>query len=138
MTGPASPTDPEVLRSAMRADLVAAMKERRREVVAVLRTALAALDDAEAVAAPAAQSSPVAAPAAQSPVQGGHVAGARVGVGSTEVERRVLSLADVRAVLEAQIAERTVEAERYDTYGQHDAANRLRREAGVLGAYLGR
>ena len=135
MTGPASPTDPEVLRSAMRADLVAAMKERRREVVAVLRTALAALDDAEAVAAPAAQSS---VQGGQSPVQGGHVAGARVGVGSTEVERRVLSLADVRAVLEAQIAERTVEAERYDTYGQHDAANRLRREAGVLGAYLGR
>ncbi|WP_420308571.1 hypothetical protein [Streptomyces sp. MAR4 CNX-425] len=105
-----------------------AMKERRREVVSALRTALAALDNAEVVA-------PVEAPVA--PVSE-HVAGASAGVGSAEVGRRVLSAGDVRAVLRAQIEERRTEAGTYDRAGRGEAAARLRREADVLDAYLTR
>lgn len=122
-----APEDASALRSLLRADLVAAMKARRTEAVTALRTAIAVIDNAEAVEAPA-----QAAPHAGSE----HVAGARTGVGSTEAERRVLSLAEVRALLRAQVEDRTGEADRYDTYGQRDAALRLRREADVLSRYV--
>ncbi|MFD7278552.1 hypothetical protein ACFV80_16275 [Streptomyces sp. NPDC059862] len=123
----AQPTeDARVLRSMLRTDLVAAMKARRPDAVAALRTALAVIDNAEAVAAP-----DRAAHAASE-----HVAGARSGAGSTEAERRVLSVGEVRALLQAQIGDRANEADRYDTYGRHDAARQLRREADVLRKYL--
>jgi hypothetical protein len=112
----------------MRADLRAAMKARRREDVSALRTALAALDNAEGVA-------PVDTPATETSE---HVAGARAGVGSAEVARRVLSADDVRALLREQIEERRTEAGRYDTGGHGEAADRLRREADVLDTYLTR
>ncbi|AUH38924.1 GatB/YqeY domain-containing protein [Streptomyces sp. CMB-StM0423] len=118
--------DAQALRSLMRADLRAAMKARDREVVSALRTALAALDNAEAVEAPA-------APADQGSE---HVAGARSGVGSAEAARRVLSADDVRALLRAQITERRTEAGVYETAGRADSADRLRREADALAAYL--
>nr|MDT0662861.1 hypothetical protein [Micromonospora sp. DSM 115978] len=110
----------------LRADLVAAMKARRPEVVAALRTAIAAIDNAEAVQAP----DRTAAASSE------HVAGARSGVGSTETDRRVLAIADVHALLAAQVTERVAEADRYDSYGRHDAAARLRREADALSRYL--
>ncbi|HEY7722207.1 MAG TPA: hypothetical protein VIB11_10245 [Pedococcus sp.] len=114
-----------VLRSRMRADLVAAMKAHRPEVVAALRTAIAALDNAEAVA-PA---------AARTEAASEHLAGTTAGVGSTEAERHRLTLDDVRAVLRAQVAERGADADRYDAHGQHEAAGRLRREAEALARY---
>ncbi|MFD6820388.1 hypothetical protein ACFWC5_08440 [Streptomyces sp. NPDC060085] len=121
------PEDAQALRSLLRTDLVAAMKARRTEAVSALRTAIAVIDNAEAVETPA-----------QASVQAvsEHVAGAGTGVGSTEAERRVLSLDDVRALLQAQVDDRTGEADRYDTHGQRDAALRLRREADVLSRYL--
>lgn len=122
-----APEDAAALRSLLRADLVAAMKARRTEAVTALRTAIAVIDNAEAVEAPA---------QAASHAGSEHVAGARTGVGSTEAERRVLSLAEVRALLRAQVEDRTGEADRYDTYGQRDAALRLRREADVLSRYV--
>ncbi|MEU8790872.1 hypothetical protein [Streptomyces sp. NPDC048643] len=121
-----APEDAQALRSLLRADLVAAMKARRTEAVTALRTAIAVIDNAEAVEAPAQAAHAVSE----------HVAGARTGVGSTEAERRVLSVDDVRALLRAQVDDRIGEADRYDTYGQRDAALRLRREADVLGQYL--
>lgn len=127
-TGPETTDDAQALRSLMRADLRAAMKERRRETVSALRTALAAIDNAEAVQAPG-------TPADQGSE---HVAGASAGVGSAEAARRVLSADDVRALLRAQIAERHTEAGVYETGGQGEAAARLRREADALGAYLTR
>jgi uncharacterized protein len=36
-----------------------------------------------------------------------------------------------------QVTEYAREADRYDTLGQADAAGRLRRQAGMLAAYLG-
>ncbi|MFG2433410.1 hypothetical protein [Streptomyces sp. NPDC048508] len=121
------PEDAQALRSLLRTDLVAAMKARRTEAVSALRTAIAVIDNAEAVETPAQASVHAVSE---------HVAGAGTGVGSTEAERRVLSLDDVRALLQAQVDDRTGEADRYDTYGQVDAALRLRREADVLSRYL--
>jgi uncharacterized protein YqeY len=120
--------DPSMLRSLLRADLVAAMKARQREAITALRTAIAAIDNAEAVTAPD----------RPGPAMNEHVAGAGVGVGSTEAARRVLSVADLRAILREQIAARRDEADRYDRYGEAGAADRLRREADVLKQYLNR
>ena len=116
----------QALRSMLRADLVAAMKARQPEVVAALRIALAAIDNAEAVEVPESTGA----------VASGRIAGARSGVGSTEARRRDLSVGDVRAILKGQIEDRLAAAELYDTNGQHDAADRLRREAEALGTYL--
>ncbi|MFJ8991000.1 hypothetical protein ACIRQH_11535 [Streptomyces sp. NPDC102279] len=122
-----APEDAKALRSLLRADLVAAMKARRTEAVTALRTAIGVIDNAEAVEAPTRSASHAVSE---------HVAGARNGVGSTEAERRVLSVDDVRNLLQSQIDDRAGEADRYDTYGQRDAALRLRREADVLSRYL--
>lgn len=120
--------DPSILRPLLRADLVAAMKARQPEAIAALRTAVAAIDNAEAVAAPDRPGSAMSE----------HVAGAGAGGGSTEAARRVLSAADLRAIVQEQIAERLDEADRYDRYGEAGAADRLRREADVLKKYLNR
>ncbi|MGE3138276.1 MAG: hypothetical protein AB7I08_03370 [Thermoleophilia bacterium] len=123
---PPPPRDVDTLRTRLRADLTAAMKARRPEAVSALRSALAAIDNAEAVeaaAAPIEESSP-------------HVAGAREGLGAAEARRRVLSLDEVLALLRAEVDERLAEADRYDARDQAAAAGRLRDEAGVIAAYL--
>ncbi|SDU69378.1 GatB/YqeY domain-containing protein [Jiangella alkaliphila] len=117
----------QALRDRLRADLTAAMKARRPDVVTALRTALAAVDNAEAVA-------PSEQPSAATSE---HVAGAHTGLGAAEAERRELTAGDVRSILRAQVSERRTEAERYDAHGRHDAADRLRREADALVPYLG-
>jgi uncharacterized protein YqeY len=114
------------IRAALRHGLTAALKARDSDAVAALRTAMAAIDNAEAVPAPA----------TNSPTTSAHVAGARGGPGSTEAARRQLSASDVRSVLRDQIAEHSRQAERYDTLGRADAAQRLRRQAGTLAPYL--
>ncbi|WP_078326605.1 GatB/YqeY domain-containing protein [Mycobacteroides salmoniphilum] len=117
--------DAHVLRATMRTDLTAAMKARNGPAVSALRTAIAAIDNAESVDH-----------TAQKTLDNTHIAGATRGLGSAEVARRVLSPADVRAILRAQIDDRATEAERYDTLGQAQAAARLREEAGVIAGYL--
>ena len=114
------------LRARMRADLVAAMKARETETVSALRTTLAAIDNAEAVAMPENVMDTVSGP----------IAGARTGVGSTEARRRDLSIDDLRAIVAAQIAERVDAAGQYDVFGRPEEATRLRREADVLRAYV--
>lgn len=115
------------LRAILRADLVAAMKARRPDAVNALRTAIAAIDNAEAVV--------VAKPR---PADAGeHVAGAQAGVGSSEADRHQLSTEAVHGLLRSQIKDRTTEADRYDAHGLRDAADQLRREAELLGKYTG-
>lgn len=116
--------DPVELRALLRADLVAAMKAGQREEVSTLRTAIAALDNAESVEAGA------------STEVSEHVAGAAAGAGSTEARRRALSIGEVLDILRTQVTERTAEADRYAGYGQHEESLRLRREAAVLRRYL--
>ena len=115
------------LRTRLRADLKTAMKSRSAVEVSAIRSLLAALDDAEAVAPPA--TAPISAPG------GEHVAGAAVGVGSTEVDRRVLTPAEVELVVSGQIAERRAAAATFDAVAQPDAARRLRDEADVIERY---
>jgi uncharacterized protein YqeY len=121
-------TDPDRLRVRMRADLTAAMKSRDTDAVSALRTALAAFDDAGAVPAPE--------PAAGPPATSEYVAGTSVGLGSAEVARRELTMGDLHSVLRAQIDERVAEADTYAAHGKSTAADRIRREADVLRAYL--
>jgi uncharacterized protein YqeY len=104
------------------------MKARDKDAVAVLRTALAAFDNAEAVAAPPSTPGP--------PATSEHVAGSSVGLGSAEVARRELTMGDLHSVLRAQIDERVAEADTYAAHGKSTAADRIRREADVLRAYL--
>ncbi len=114
------------LRARLRADLKQAMLAREADVTATLRSALAALDNAEAVAvsdAPATATSE-------------HVAGTLVGLGVGEISRRQLSLGDAHAVLAAEIAERQDGADELDRAGRANDAARLRRQAATLQRYV--
>lgn len=113
------------IRAAMRRDLVIALKARDTETVAALRTAIAAIDNAEAVDTGAV---PASAPA-------GPVAGATAGLGSSEVPRRVLTAAEQKSVVSAVIAEYLDEAGRYDSTDHAESAEVLRRQAGALARY---
>lgn len=118
-------TDVQGLREQLRADLKTAMKARDAATVSALRTTLAALDNAEAVVVSDASTR-----------VSGAIAGAQSGVGSTEVSRRVLSLAEMRAILETQVAERVSAAADYQRLGRDDESERLRQEADVVRRYL--
>lgn len=77
------------LRTRLRTALLEARRARDAETVSTLRTALAALENAEAV---------------PTEVTAGALEDAPLGVGATEAARRVLSDDDERAVLDAEIA----------------------------------
>lgn len=77
------------LRTRLRTALLEARRARDAETMSTLRTALAALENAEAVPADAAVGALEEAP---------------VGVGAAEAQRRVLSDADELALLDAEIA----------------------------------
>ena len=116
-----------VMRDRLREDLTAAIKARDRVAVTALRTALAAIDNAEAVDAD---------PGGPRAASSQHVAGASAGVGSSDVPRRVLSQAEVGAIVRTQADERWQAAADYEKLGRTDAADVLRREADVLSAYV--
>jgi uncharacterized protein len=102
--------DADTMRTALRRDLMAAMKIRDTAHVAALRTAIAAIDNAESVDT--------------------------AGVTATEVQRRQLSADQVRAVLAEHIDGYAVEAQGYDAVGQTGPAERLRRQAALLRRHL--
>jgi uncharacterized protein len=119
-------SDAATLRATLRRELTAAMKARDPDAVAVLRTAIAGIDNAEAVAAP--QAAP--------PATSTHIAGARAGLGAAEAPRGQLTGDEIQAILRAQLAEYGREADRYAGHGQHAAAERLRNQASLLSRYL--
>jgi uncharacterized protein len=125
----ASPPDgADALRSALRGALVSAMKARDADAAAALRTAIAAIDNAQAVAAPD-----------DDPDHGGeHVAGARVGLGAAEAPRRGLSPAEADTVLGAVVAEQDSAAATFEALGRAPDAARLRRQSALLSVYLRR
>jgi uncharacterized protein len=98
------------LRARLRADLPDAMRDGDASRVAVLRTALAALDNAEAV----------------------DPTGLRV----TETERRHLTEDDQRDLVEAARTELRAAAREMTGLGQPDRAAELERRAEVLDSYL--
>jgi uncharacterized protein YqeY len=114
------------MRTNLRRDLTAALKNRDQVAVTALRSALAAIDNAEAV--------PVDHPL--NVVDNGHVAGAAVGLGAAEVDRRHLTEADLHTIVAREVSERSTTAEQYERLGRNDAAGRLRAEAEVLRRYL--
>jgi hypothetical protein len=97
------------------------MKARDQQTVAALRSALAAIDNAEAVEVtstpPPAQPGPpperegAGTPESATPVAGaGSVAGAVIGVGAGEVERRSLTVGEMEAIVQREVAERRTAA----------------------------
>ena len=100
----------------MQSDLKTAMSARDRTTVAVLRTTLAALSNAEAVSA----------------------VGSRPALGAfaNEVDRNELDDAAVISVVERERAELAASADEYDAVGQVDEAAGLRLQVAVLDRYL--
>ena len=116
----------DVFKERLSADLKVALKERRTEVVSLLRTTMAAIDNAGAVDA-----------AGEDPsLLGGAIAGARLGTGSTEIRRRELTGEEIQLILQSEIDERTAAADRYAALERSDIADRLRWEADLLASYV--
>lgn len=115
------------MRATLRRDLTAALKARDRATVAALRSALAAIDNAEAV--PVDQGKTRVA-------EGEHIAGAAIGAGSADVDRHQLTDSDVRAIVEKEASERSVAAHEHEQLGRHDIAAHLRTEVDILSRYL--
>ena len=110
------------VRDRLRGVLREAMKERDRHAVAALRSAIAAIDNAEAV-------EPGVLEAASGPI-----AGARTGLGSAEARRRELSPAEVVALVRSEVDDRLAAADEYGRAGRTEPAERLRAEAACLRA----
>ena len=112
------------MRQRLRAALPEAMRARDRAAVAALRSTLAAIDNAEAVAVKS------------SGGQGLAIEQTPLGVGAAEVERRVLTDAQVEDIVRTEVAEREAAARDYDRAGQRQRAELLQSEIGVLSAHL--
>jgi uncharacterized protein YqeY len=113
--------------------LRAAMRSRDQAATAALRSALAAIANAEAI-------DPDARPAS---TRGGppvgtseHLAGAAAGLGAGEAPRKVITEADAAAIVRAEIADRQLAASQYELGGHEARAERLRAEIEVLSAVL--
>jgi uncharacterized protein len=104
------------------------MKAQRRDEMAALRSLIAAIDNAESV-----EESPPAPGASRE--TGGHIAGARHGLGAADSERRSLSGRELQRIIEAELWERDAQADRFERLGRVDDTARLRREAKVIARY---
>jgi uncharacterized protein YqeY len=119
MTGdPASP-----LRDRMSAALTSSMKARDKVAVTALRSALARVANAEAVHI-------------DTVPRAGAIHDAAVGAGAADAPRRDLTEADVREVVEAEVAEHERAATHFTDVLRPDDAARVRAEADVLRALL--
>jgi uncharacterized protein YqeY len=106
------------LKQRLRGDLKAAMQARAADEVRVLRTLIAALDNAEAVA-----------------VEGKPDPFRKLGDPSGEVPRRELDVSDVEALLQLEVESRLSAAADYERHGRGDDAAKLRGEAELVGRY---
>lgn len=109
------------LRDRMRAALKLAMRTRDGNAMGALRSALAAIDNAEAID--------------PGPAQAGAIESAGA-LGSAEARRRDLSEADIANVVRAEISERLSAAEEYKQLGSSGRSSQLHAEAEVLAALL--
>ncbi|GAB3068190.1 hypothetical protein GCM10027053_35450 [Intrasporangium mesophilum] len=110
------------LRSALRSRLTVALRGRDRAGAATLRSAIGALENAEAV--------PTSGDLAST--TSSHVAGAALGLGAAEAERRVLTDADERAVVADEIEALRAAADEYTRVGAADRAAEARAAAQLL------
>ena len=105
------------------------MKARDSAAVAALRSALAAIDDAESVEVPSG-----ARPGSAS--DSSVIAGAMDGVGAGEAARLDLSERQIEDIVRAEVADRRSAAADYERAGRPDRAARLTAEADALAAHL--
>lgn len=110
------------LRHRLREALPAAMKARNKAAVSVLRSTLAAIENAEAVVPAETKALAIE----QSPL----------GVGAAEAERRVLTAEDVAQIVRDEVAARESAAADYERAGHADRATALRDEARFLIGFL--
>ena len=117
-------TTSDSIRERLRSGLISALRQRDRGALSAYRHALAAIDNAETIVPDG------GVPSA------GAVEEAAVGVGASDVPRRVLTDDDVRAVVRAEIAEHESAAH---LIAEHDAsrADGHRRAAALLEGVLG-
>jgi len=108
------------LKERLRADLKAAMQARAVGEVGVLRTLIAALDNAEAVPGEGVQD---------------YWAPRALGDPSGEVPRRELDGEAVEHVLQGEIDVRLAAAADYERHGREGDAGRLRDEADLIARY---
>lgn len=120
------------VRELLRTRLRAAIGARDRVAVTALRSAISALDNAEAIEV--VESDVSDGPSIST---GEHVAGGVVGLGAAEAARRVLTIAEQHKVLATEISDRRSAADTYEQRGAADSAVRLREEAAVLERALG-
>ena len=114
-------TPAEAIRETLRADLKSAMLGKDRERAALIRTLIAAIDNAEAVEATAEQQSETFR---------------KLGDSSGEVARRELTTQDIAAVLEREVASRVEAAAQYRAGRIEAEAARLEREADTVRSYM--
>ncbi|MGH4007901.1 MAG: GatB/YqeY domain-containing protein [Pseudonocardiaceae bacterium] len=115
------------VRERLRTALPAAMKARDLVAIAALRSALGAIDNAEAVDAERAP---------QPNTGHARLAGTVSGLRAGEVERRRLSAAEMDDIVRADVADRHAAARDYERAGHRAHAERLRGEAAVLSSCL--
>ncbi|HYH75488.1 MAG TPA: hypothetical protein VD735_06035 [Candidatus Saccharimonadales bacterium] len=106
----------------IRQDMLDAMKQRQRTKAEALKSLLARISNAEAVAP------------GDRRVMDGVVAGAAPGVGSTDVPRRVLTSADLHAVIYDEVQEIATALAQVD--GNTDYAVQLRATIVLIQKYL--
>src|SRR6202165_5275236 len=105
------------LRDRLRAALRVALKERDPVGTSAIRSAVSAIDNAEAVDSP-------------------RVPRTRLGVGVGDVARRELSAKEIVEILRGAIADRDAAAAEYERRGRTEGASRLRAEAAALSSLL--
>lgn len=106
-------------RARLSAALTHALKKRDSQSIDVLRTLAGAIANAEAV-----------------PVDETRYVRPKIGAGMGETMRLRLSMTDLSAIVEEEIAERTVAAAQYDVLGKPDEARTLREQAEILVRFL--
>lgn len=114
------------LRQALRDALPGAMTARNTPARDAIRSALAAIENAEAVT----QNDQGPGTTSQ------QIAGAAVGVGSTEANRAELDDEHILELVTAEREERLTAAAEYRQAGAIDRAERLEAEAAALDAFL--
>jgi uncharacterized protein YqeY len=118
------------MRDRLAIALRGALRGRDQAATAALRSALAAIANAEAI-------EPDSRPAGQPVVASEHLAGTAAGLGAAEAPRKVVTEADAAAIVRAEIEERQLAARQYEQSGHDARAERLRTEIEVLSAVLG-
>ena len=108
------------IREALRSALKDALRARDRTAMSALRSALAAIDNAEAV--------PITAQASAIELAGK--------LGSAEVPRNVLSESDIRMIVQCEVADRRAAAQQYTAAGRLDLSEKMARESDILDRFL--